>query len=80
LSGVSAKSQLIHNSFKIALKAAQMLKVNSSIIANQTKTLKLRAPPKFCPFSSDIFCDKTQKYREIDGSCNNLGKNIDYFI
>lgn len=73
----SLESQKIHESFKIALKASRMLKNNNTIFSNQTQTLKLRAPPKFCPFSFEISCDDLfLKYRQIDGSCNNPGNSL----
>lgn len=60
-------SARIHDSFMVALKVSKKL-------TNNTKLLK--SPPKFCPFSFDITCDSLAKYRQIDGSCNNLGSAL----
>lgn len=74
LSATSPVTQLIHNSFKLALKAAQKLKTSQNLTS--THLLKLKSPPKFCPFNSDIFCEASSKYRQIDGSCNNLANGM----
>lgn len=67
-SKTSPESIKIHDSFMIALKAAQKLKSKN--------TIKLKSPPKFCPFSFDFQCDNSSKYRQLDGSCNNLDSTL----
>ena len=57
--------------FLVALQVSNNLK-NDTRFLNRTKKIKLRAPPQFCPFSSNINCNPNSKYRIIDGSCNNL--------
>lgn len=70
MSRVTPDSKKIHESFVVALKAFKRLsQSNSSIDVNK---VRLRAPPRFCPFSADFSCDRTAKYRQTDGSCNNL--------
>lgn len=71
---ITPESTRIHDMFMIALKASKRLKNDTFI--NSTRTIKLKAPPKFCPFSFDSSCDSTAKYRQIDGSCNNLESGI----
>lgn len=67
------ETQKIHESFKIALKASNMLQKNTTV--KQT-SIKLRAPPKFCPFAFEPSCSEPEKYRKIDGSCNNQGNSL----
>ena len=63
----SADSILLHKSFMTALKAAKNAKKGS---------VKLKATPQFCPFQSNMDCDATSKYRNVDGSCNNLNNPL----
>jgi hypothetical protein len=71
-------SSLIHNSFMIALRVNQRLTTNDTrVTTNSSKsTIKLKAPPQFCPFSFDLSCDPNSKYRASDGSCNNLQNTL----
>lgn len=57
----------------IALKASKKLESSANKTFLKASSIKLKSPPKFCPFSFEIACDNSSKYRQIDGSCNNLG-------
>jgi hypothetical protein len=60
---------------KLALRAQRKLQAMPA--ANKTLSSKLlKSPPKFCPFNNDLSCDSSSKYRQIDGSCNNLANGI----
>jgi peroxidase len=70
-SKTTPESIRIHESFIISLKASKKLKASL-----KSSSIKLKSPPKFCPFSFEINCDNTLKYSQIDGSCNNLGSSM----
>lgn len=63
----SADSIRLHNSFMSALRAAKK---------EEKGTVKLKAAPQFCPFQSNMDCDASNKYRNVDGSCNNLNNPL----
>lgn len=59
----------LHNSFMKALNEHK-LKLKNGL--NVSHGIKLKAAPQFCPFQSTFDCDENSKYRQVDGSCNNL--------
>lgn len=69
----SPDSIKLHNSFMQALKEHKT-KLKSGL--NTTNGVKLKASPQFCPFQQTIDCDEKSKYRQIDGSCNNLNNPL----
>jgi hypothetical protein len=69
----TSESNQVQNQYSVGRKVVKFLSHQSSQFnITLTEVLSLKSPPKFCPFSTDINCDSLQKYRTIDGSCNNL--------
>lgn len=64
----SPDSIKLHQSFMKALKESKKLLKSGA----HPSTIKLKAAPQFCPFQFSFSCDEKSKYRQVDGSCNNL--------
>ncbi|CAF0726834.1 unnamed protein product [Didymodactylos carnosus] len=66
-----SKQLLTKNYIKIA--AARLIEYGDVRPSPTIKTLsKLTAPTQNCPFKKNIKCNIQEKYRTIDGSCNNI--------
>jgi hypothetical protein len=70
----SSESIRIHSSFMLALKETK--KTLNTTSKTNLKNIKLKLSPQLCPFQFSFDCDSTSKYRNVDGSCNNLNNPI----
>ena len=64
----------IHEDSMVALRVCKNLLKNENINYEQLGDYlnKINVPKEFCPYAQKIECKKYSKYRNYDGSCNNL--------
>lgn len=75
-SKTSNTAQLLETMSAIGLEISKEIMKNKNRSDRNARSIEMlrekQTPPKLCPFLQNKECDPEEKFRSIDGSCNNL--------
>jgi hypothetical protein len=70
----SENARMINDHSMIGISVSQQLndQFNGAMAKQDVDLTNFQAPSSLCPFKTNIFCDSSNRFQSLDGSCNNL--------